>query len=222
MKICIFSDIHGNGPAFDVAYDRILSEKADLNVFLGDLCGYYYDQLDILCMLRMMPNFIAVLGNHDRIFLDIVMGDNVLRNRYCQEYGISMENLLELDYSDLTTWLGSLQEYHRDSDGKFSCFHGSPQSYLEGYVYPDSKINFHPESHGKCMFLGNTHYKMHKSINGTLIVNPGSLGQPRDGKWPSYAVVEFPSCKVQFKEIVYDKADLKRKIREAGEENKFS
>jgi predicted phosphodiesterase len=36
MKICATSDIHGNGPAFNAAPDGILSEKADVNVFLGD------------------------------------------------------------------------------------------------------------------------------------------------------------------------------------------
>lgn len=47
MKICVFSDIHGNGPAFRVAYEMIMSEKADINIFLGDLCGYYFDQKEI-------------------------------------------------------------------------------------------------------------------------------------------------------------------------------
>ena len=48
MKICLFSDIHGNGPAFEAAYTKLMGEQADLNIFLGDLCGYYFDELEIL------------------------------------------------------------------------------------------------------------------------------------------------------------------------------
>ena len=222
MKICVFSDIHGNGPAFSVAYDMIIYEKADLNVFLGDLCGYYYDQLDIFFMLLEMPNLIAVLGNHDRIFLDIATGDNVLRKRYHQEFGISMDKLLKAESGDLVKWLRSLPESHRDTERKFSCFHGSPQNYLEGYVYQDSTINFYPESCGNYIFSGHTHYKMHRSMNGTSIINPGSLGQPRDGgEWPSYAIVNLSLRKVLFKEVVYNKDDLKSKIREVGEESRY-
>ena len=51
MRICVFADIHGNGPAFRIAYDMILSEKAAINIFLGDLCGYYFDQKEILLII---------------------------------------------------------------------------------------------------------------------------------------------------------------------------
>ena len=221
MKICVFSDIHGNGPAFSVAYDMILSENADLNVFLGDLCGYYYDQLDILSLLLAIPNLISVLGNHDRIFLDIAAGNCRLRKRYQQKFGMSMDNLVKQTSGDLVAWLASLPEQHQDTERRFSCFHGSPQNPLEGYVYPDSKIKVYPESFGNCIFLGHTHYKMHRWINGTSIINPGSLGQPRDGKWPSYVLVNLCSGKVLFKEVSYNKDELKTKIRKAGEENKY-
>ena len=221
MKICIFSDIHGNGPAFRVAHDMMLSEKADINLFLGDLCGYYYDQLDIFFMLLEMPNLIAVLGNHDRIFLDIAMGNNVLLKRYRKEFGMSMDNLLKKTSGDVVTWLASLPEHYQDTERRFSGFHGSPSNPLKGYVYPDSKFNFYPESYGKFLFLGHTHCKMHRSMNGTSIINPGSLGQPRDGGWPSYATVDLSLCKVLFKEVVYDKDDLKRKIWKVAEETRY-
>ena len=60
MRICLFGDIHGNGPAFRIACKAIVAESADLNIFLGDLCGYYYDQLDIFDMLREIPNLGAI------------------------------------------------------------------------------------------------------------------------------------------------------------------
>ncbi len=171
MKLCVFGDIHGNGPAFRAAYRKILAEQAEFNIFLGDLCGYYYDQLDILNMLLEIPSLIAVLGNHDRIFLDITKGNRKLLECYHQEYGLSMDNLLKMECSDLTAWMAFLPNYYQDPEKRFSCFHGSPQNPLEGYVYPDSEIQFYPEPPETLLFLGHTHYKMYKSINGIAVIN---------------------------------------------------
>ncbi len=110
MRICAFSDIHGNIHAFRVAYNMIINECADLNIFLGDLCGYYFDQHDILDMLQTIPNLIAIKGNHDSIFLKIIEGDEGLRKDYLIKYGSSMENLLKGNNCDLIQWLYSLPE----------------------------------------------------------------------------------------------------------------
>ena len=110
MKICVFSDIHGNGPAFHAAVRGIISEKADINVFLGDLCGYYYDQMEILPRLRLIPNLIALKGNHDSLFLDIYHGDNNARRNYQRQYGKSMEQLLQSECHELAAWLSNLSD----------------------------------------------------------------------------------------------------------------
>ena len=141
MRICVFSDIHGNGPAFRVAYDMILSEKADINIFLGDLCGYYFDQKEIFLMLQTIPNLIALKGNHDDFFLCIVINkDKELRQTYLKKYGISMENLLGQDVSELSQWLSNLPELYIHTDLGLAFYHGSPWDYLDGYVYPDSPL----------------------------------------------------------------------------------
>src|SRR5208282_6374838 len=105
MKVCVFSDIHGNGPAFNVACKMIVAEDADINVFLGDLCGYYYDQLEIYDRMAAIPRLLAVKGNHDSVFLSVASGDNELRQKYKQKYGYSMELLLEKDTAELRKWL---------------------------------------------------------------------------------------------------------------------
>ena len=121
MKICVFADIHGNGPAFRVAYDMIISEKADLNVFLGDLCGYYFDQKEIFLVLKTVPNLIAIKGNHDLIFLRIIINkDEELRQTYLKKYGNSMENLLGGDAEQLNQWLSGLPESYIHSNSFFS------------------------------------------------------------------------------------------------------
>ncbi len=221
MNICVFSDIHGNGPAFSVAYDMILSEKADLNVFLGDLCGYYFDQKEIFLMLKTIPNLIALKGNHDEFFLRIINKNEELRQAYIKRYGNSMEKLLGEDVEELNQWLSGLPESYIHTDSGFAFYHGSPWSPLDGYVYPDSSLEEFLDYPSSLFVLGHTHYPMARTINDKLIVNPGSLGQPRHGRWPTYAVINYPSEKVIFREVFYDKSELVREIDKLDVNNQY-
>lgn len=222
MKICVFSDIHGNGPAFRVAYDMIISEKADINIFLGDLCGYYFDQKEIFLMLQTIPNLIAIKGNHDLIFLRIVINkDEELRRAYIKKYGNSMENLLSQDISELNQWLSDLPELYIHANSGLAFYHGSPWDYLDGYVYPDSPLEKFLDYPSSLFVLGHTHYPMVRTIDDKLIVNPGSLGQPRNGGLPTYAIIDCSSKKVIFREISYDKTDLIRQIDKLDGNNKY-
>lgn len=221
MRICVFSDIHGNGHAFRVAYDMILSEKADINIFLGDLCGYYFDQKEIFLMLQTIPNLIALKGNHDEIYLRIINKDEELRHAYIKKYGNSMENLLGEDAEELNQWLSDLPESYIHTDSGFVFYHGSPWDYLDGYVYPDSPLEEFLDYPSSLFVLGHTHYPMTRTINDKLIVNPGSLGQPRHGGWPTYALIEYPSKRVVFREVPYDKPVLLSRIDELDSNNKY-
>lgn len=212
MRVCVFADIHGNGPAFRVAYDMILSEKADINIFLGDLCGYYFDQKEIFLMLQTIPNLIALKGNHDKIFLRIINKDEELRQAYIKKYGNSMENLLGQETSELNQWLSGLPELYIHANSGLAFYHGSPWDYLDGYVYPDSPLKQFLDHPASLFVLGHTHYPMVRKIDDKLIVNPGSLGQPRHGGWPTYAIINYPSEKVIFRKVFYDKSELVRQI----------
>ena len=221
MRICLFADIHGNGAAFKAAYGMIVSEKADINIFLGDLCGYYYDQLDIFDMLKTIPNLRAIRGNHDVIFLNILEGNEGLRKTYLEKYGHSMEILLEKDVTELKAWLIKVPETYSPQDLNVICCHGSPWDVIDGYVYPDSPIEEFLKYSPDFFFLGHTHYPMKRSIQEKLIVNPGSLGQARNGGWPTYAVVDYYSQEISIKEVVYDKSDLIKQIDEAGDSKRY-
>ena len=221
MRICVFSDIHGNGPAFRVAYDMIISEKADINIFLGDLCGYYFDQKEIFLMLQTIPNLIAIKGNHDEIFLRIINKDEELRQAYIKKYGNSMENLLGEGAEELNQWLSGLPESYIHTDSGFAFYHGSPWDYLNGYVYPDSPLEKFLDYPSSRFVLGHTHYPMTRTINDKLIMNPGSLGQPRHGGWPTYTLIEYPSKRVVFREVPYDKSVLLSRIDELDSNNKY-
>lgn len=214
MRLCVFSDIHGNGPAFREAYKMIISENADVNIFLGDLCGYYFDQKEIFMMLQTIPNLISLKGNHDEMFCRIYNGDEDLRQEYFIKYGPSMEFLLQQDVDELINWLGILSHSQSIRNLSLSACHGSPWSELEGYVYPDSALDKFLDYPESTFILGHTHYPMIKAIGDKLIINPGALGQPRGGGCPTYALIEYPSRKVIFRDIHYSQEELIKQIDE--------
>ncbi|MDC0336045.1 metallophosphatase family protein [Pseudodesulfovibrio sp.] len=200
MKLCIFSDIHGNADALQAALDLIADEHADAHIFLGDLCGYYPNALECYEMIQSMPSLMALLGNHDQQLLDMASG-RTDGKAYAKQYGQCLERLLGADAAPLRSWLGSLPDA---LTGDFwTAYHGSPKSPLEGYIYPDSAL---PETGtAKRVFLGHTHYRMSRKSSGCHVINPGSLGQPRDGMPSAYAVVDTDRDSVRFQDVDWDR-----------------
>ena len=213
MKLCIFSDIHGNGVAFEKALSMILGEEADVNIFLGDLCGYYFDEIAIFERLLGIPRLIALKGNHDQMFYDVASGnDESLREFYFKKYGPALEHFLKADHQALLKWISRREELYLSKELDIACYHGSPWDPRHGYVYPDSGFERFPELPYSNIFLGQTHYPMVRRLGEKMIVNPGSLGQPRQGGWPTFAVLDLPGKDVQFKEVEYDKNELLRQM----------
>ena len=206
MKLCVFSDIHGNSSAFEAALPIILAEKADYNIFLGDICGYYFDTLRAWKLLQTIPNLIALAGNHDALFLSYAEQRSV-PDAYTEQYGPSMNVLLTQpaeELSGFTQWMRGLSHSYHHADGSFSCFHGGPNQPATEYVYPDSPL---PEVSSPVVFMGHTHCPMFRKTEATFFCNPGSVGQPRHGSFPSFAVVDTAREDFQFRihRIPFDK-----------------
>jgi hypothetical protein len=58
--------------------------------------------------------------------------------------------------------------------------HGSPDNPLEGYIYPDGDLSVFDEVPYDAVFMGHTHHPFVSNRHGTLVVNVGSCGLPRD------------------------------------------
>jgi putative phosphoesterase len=171
--------------------------------------------------ILMLPNLMAVRGNHDRIFLRVLEGDTILRKEYCKKYGHSLEHLLTQDIRELAAWLTSLPEFLELPSLEIFCFHGSPWEPLDGYIYPDSPLDQFLDYPCATFILGHTHYPMVRSFNNKMIINPGSLGQPRHGGWPTYAVIHYPSRHVDLVDVHYDKQELITRLDELNEDNPY-
>ena len=133
----------------------------------------------------------------------------------------SIEALLNSDAKRMKEWLFSLPSFIDNGLGKISCYHGSPQNFLEDYVYPDSPLEMFLKHQSSTFLLGHTHYPMARRIKDKLVVNPGSLGQPRNDRWPTYAVVDCVSETATFRQVFYDKEELIARIDQMGDVNPY-
>lgn len=220
MKIGIFGDIHGNRYAFEKIYAQLKKESCDMHLFLGDVCGYYYQQNEVINILREIPNLHAAAGNHDKMFLES-LENNELMSLYSTNFSRSFELLKDNITLVNLEFLKNLQEGLLLESYGIAAYHGSPWKPLAEYIYPDSPLDRFEELPFETVFLGHTHYSMDRKGSAIRVINPGSAGQPRDGNWPSYAVYNVKTKKTVIKYVSYDITPLIRDIENMKEnENK--
>jgi predicted phosphodiesterase len=220
MRIGIFSDAHGNIYAFEKIWSLLKAETADIYFFLGDVCGYYYHQNEIIDILKDCKGLICVKGNHDDIFLKI-LNDPQAEQIYTQKYGQSLRLFKDNINSNNLEFLKGLPQQYVDPDLRIAIFHGSPFDNLNGYIYPDDNSEEFRKLDYKYVLLGHTHYPMQKQIGKLKIINPGSCGQPRDFYHPSFAILDYESGKVSFRRADYDRRLLIKDLMKNCESNKY-
>lgn len=221
MKIGIFGDIHGNLFAFENIYRQLKKEKCDMHLFLGDICGYYYHQNEVIEMLKDLPRLESAAGNHDRLFLKSLSDDDAMKH-YTDTYGLSFQYLKEGITPGSLEYLNRLQEKIHLSQYGIAAYHGSPWSPFNEYIYPDSspKMMERFEDLGfGVVFLGHTHRPMDIRLKNARVVNPGSAGQPRNGGWPSYAVYDTQTTHLETREVHYNVDALVEEIKKRKDEN---
>lgn len=206
MRIIFFSDIHGNQYSMKTFLRQI--ENYDKIIFCGDVFGYYYGQKNILDQMQSLENLTCILGNHDQFFLNLIQ-DSREESYFVNQYGHSYFNLQQKIPEQQIKFVQSWNNYYCFSSGckHIAVFHGSPADYQNGRIYPDTKLTqleydlFQVYDY---VILGHTHHKMHRFIGHTHILNPGSLGQPRDGLGCSYLTLDTTTGNYEWKTIDYD------------------
>lgn len=205
MKILFFSDIHGNLFAFNSFLKDIENKEVDLIIFGGDFFGYYYYQNEIISEIRKR-GIPCVLGNHDKMYLDLEKGE-IHEEELVKRYGSTYSNIQDKITEENKEFLRKIPiglEFL--CDGKcIGVFHGSPIDPINGRIYPDAKdediIIYKKFDY---LLLGHTHHKMIRQKEKTIIINPGSLGQQRDGKGCSYIILDTLNEKIEFFTVEYN------------------
>lgn len=215
MKLLVFSDIHGNGYAMEIFMKKLITIQYDKAIFCGDIFGYYYDQQKIMEYMIKIPNLIWIRGNHDTFYLELCQSTEH-EEMYVNKYGSTYKNVREKCADWVQEKIVSLNDKEEIVlDGKrIGIFHGTPEDSLNGRLYPDNEIVCVQKYESyDLVILGHTHCRMERRYKNTLIVNSGSLGQPRDGNSFGYCIIDTDTMQVKFEDLEVNCDCLYEKIR---------
>lgn len=206
MKVAVISDIHGNLPALQAVLSDMRS--IDMIVCCGDVVGYYPDINEVCALLRRI-NVFAIRGNHDAYVTGELQPDPSKSIAYRTEWSRRQLDLIHLQ------WLKSLPIEMRFQWRHLTLIvrHASLWD-EETYLYADSpglaKLSVKED---EILVVGHTHHPMLKSVENGVVLNPGSVGQPRDwNEQSSYAIVETTSKDTEIRRVAYDVRAFQRRL----------
>jgi predicted phosphodiesterase len=231
MRIAVLSDIHANLPALEAVASDL--PPVDEIWVLGDTVGYGPQPNEVIATLQAMGAR-SVLGNHDGAAIGTV--DAAYFN---PDARAAIEWTAEAIGPNARAYIATLPEVRRD--GALTAVHGSPRDPIWEYITgPDiAKLNFSAFESRLCLF-GHTHLPVvYRSVDGQVdaaagmpgepvrlgearaLLNPGSVGQPRDGLADAaYAVLDLDGggsdSTFEFRRVRYDIDRTQRLMREVG------
>jgi len=183
MKIALLSDIHSNAHALKAVLKS--AKEKDVNKILccGDYIGYYYEPERVMDLLEKW-DWDGVSGNHEAMLVDWINEKN--RTNIKVKYGSGISIATKRLPNDKLTLLCEMPivKKLKISNKKILICHGSPYE-RDIYIYPDSEKKtidkmFNYDSDFNLMVFGHTHYPVIWKKGNKTIINPGSVGQPRD------------------------------------------
>lgn len=230
MRILVMSDIHANYTALEA----VLKDAGDVDETwcLGDLVGYGPDPNAAVEEVREIKNLTCLMGNHDvavigRMSLETFNGD-ARRSLMHHEKVLSASNM------DFIRSLPSRSKVR----GEATIAHGSPRDPLWEYILNSltARLNFDHFDTPWC-FVGHSHIQsvfvkdensdkvtveqtkpdMALQLHPKLILNPGSVGQPRDrDPRAAFAIYDTEARTWTPKRVMYNIAEVQDRIRAAG------
>lgn len=184
MKLGVLGDIHANAFALAAVLTAARAQEVDALLITGDFVGYYYWPAQTLELLTHWQQW-SIRGNHDRM-LESAGADADLLPACRAKYGSGLEVALSELSSQQKAWLQALPDKRRVTldNCEFLMAHGTPWDPDE-YLYPDApeaKWTALAGEKADFVLLGHTHHRLARRNGNCWIVNPGSVGQQRDGQ----------------------------------------
>jgi protein phosphatase len=194
VKIVIISDIHGNFEALSS-----LDEPYDELWVLGDLVNYGPDPAAVIDFVRSKAAVI-VCGNHD--YSIGFNEDPRCSTRFREMAEVTRrytDSVLSLGHKHFLRHLPPFVETRRASTRFYIC-HAVPSDPLYGYCEADSSqwVEEIESVDADVILVGHTHLSALQPFGSCVVVNPGSLGQPKTGSPEAqYAVWENGKCELK-------------------------
>jgi putative phosphoesterase len=211
MRVLLVADIHGNWPAL-----QALKEQHDVCFCLGDLVDYAVEPAPCIDWVRRNAQF-AVRGNHDHgVAQDIRVNG---RNGFKYLSGVTRLVTRDRLNPQEVRFLAGLPvtKVVTIDELRFLLVHATPRDPLDEYAPSD--VEFWTRRlvgvDADVICVGHTHIPYVLEVGNKLVINPGSIGQPRDGDpRGAYAVVE--NRRVEIKRFEYPVEDTVRAVQESG------
>jgi predicted phosphodiesterase len=233
MRYLILSDIHANREALSAVLAHVRRKRWDRAVFLGDLVGYGANPNQTVEMLRRLKPLVAIRGNHDKVCSGIEDGE--MFNRVALQAALWTRSRLSRQN---LRWLRELPEGPVVVDGAFAISHGTPID-EDAYIFGEIEaLNVFRQTAFPLCFFGHSHFPVVFGLSPDAIhtvltqstafrfrlrpdmrylVNPGSIGQPRDGNpLASFAIYDSGARTVTIYRVPYRLERAQAKILDAG------
>jgi diadenosine tetraphosphatase ApaH/serine/threonine PP2A family protein phosphatase len=236
MRVLVLSDIHGNLQALEA----VLAAAGDVDAVwdLGDVVGYGANPNESVNLMRELAK-VNVRGNHDRVCSGLTssLGFNPVAAAAAvwTQRTLTPENL---------QWLREMPQGPVAGGGRAMCVHGSPLNEDEYIVTMRDAWTPLQQMFTEVTFFGHTHiqggfsqrdHEWHENrphyavTNGAEewevgvpegtrhLINPGSVGQPRDHDWrAAFAIYDSVAETVVFHRVPYDVKTAQAAIRKTG------
>jgi diadenosine tetraphosphatase ApaH/serine/threonine PP2A family protein phosphatase len=230
VRIAILSDVHGNLPAFETVIDDIRKEGVDAIWCLGDLVGYGAQPDECVALAKDACD-LCLIGNHDLVVIDrLDISDFSLNAAIAATW--TKENIA----SESVEFLQGLEPL--DETYPIGLYHASPRDPVWEYVLSTMLAN-------ACMdamtprvgAVGHSHVALYfwrredgaiageqarggtelDLSEGDWIINPGGVGQPRDGDpRAAWLLLDLSTWRASWRRVEYPIDDAARAIQKAG------
>jgi putative phosphoesterase len=234
VRYLIISDIHGNLEALDAVVGAMKPLGYDKILVLGDLVGYGADPNAVIDRVRDLEPYKIIRGNHDKVAAGLEDGES---------FNIVARSAVQWTHDTLTPanrdYLLNLPAGPIEVDERIEICHGSPFD-EDAYIFDelDAVRALKVSTRTVCLF-GHTHYPITfelsaeslGSIGSTsaaeaqiqlrpgckYLINPGSVGQPRDGDpRAAYVILDLDRNRALFHRVSYPVERTQEEILDAG------
>ena len=234
MRYLVLTDIHANLEALETCLADALVRTYDATLVLGDLVGYGPDPNAVVERVQALQPIAIVRGNHDKVACGLEQAEGF--NSVAKSAAKWTFDILKPAHCD---WLCELPEGPIEVDDLVEICHGSPFD-EDAYVFDelDAVRALKVATRPLCLF-GHTHYPATFELSAETfdslgsaaapqmrivmregckyLVNPGSVGQPRDGDpRAAYAIVDTKQHRVDLFRLPYPVEVTQSKIIDAG------
>ena len=229
MKVAVISDIHGNRQAFEATLEAVAASDAAELWCLGDLVGYGADP-DACVELAREHAAVCLSGNHD-----LAVSGEIPLDEFSRGASLAVQWTQDVIAPDNLAFLASLSP--TGAEGPVGLYHASPRDPVWEYVLSTllAELCLDEQRHRLCL-IGHSHVALSFGRRegelttgeprrggaqldlgaGEWLLNPGSVGQPRDGDpRAAWLLLDLDEPSVSFERTDYDIAGAAAAIRAA-------